>query len=64
MRRKDYFRRGDIRLKSFFSFLPIIVKGELRWLEHVTVKQRYLGDIPPGLYAPEISSRWINVSFM
>lgn len=51
-------RVGDVRLKTFFAWLPVAVENEkrhsveIRWLTHVTVRQEYcewftgVNDIP------------------
>lgn len=32
---------GALREQTFFAVLPVIIKGETRWLETVTVQQWY-----------------------
>lgn len=44
-------RDWDIRVKTWFAILPVIINGECRWLEKVTVKQMYL-------------VVWINLEFI
>lgn len=33
---------GDRRIYTWFAFLPVNIGGEVRWLELVTVEQKYL----------------------
>lgn len=32
---------GETRVKQWFAFLPVEIDDDTRWLEWVTVKQRY-----------------------
>lgn len=32
----------DTRIKTWFALWPVIIENECRWLETVTIKQRYL----------------------
>jgi hypothetical protein len=44
---KRVFRDGDTRVVTFFAWFPVFEDAEfwcqMRWLETVTVKQRFLG---------------------
>lgn len=67
MRFKEYTlpRNGDTRVVKFFAFLPVSVRKIIsgrdivytRWLENVTVKQRYKQDA-------EFHSNWENIEFI
>lgn len=50
---------GDIRCKSYFAWLPVTIDLQTRWLEKVTVKQKYFATT----YAPYIIGSWINICF-
>jgi hypothetical protein len=32
--------RGEMRVRSWFAFLPVTINSETRWLERVTVEER------------------------
>ena len=32
---------GDYRIITKFLFLPVVIDNEVRWLEKVTIRQRY-----------------------
>ena len=46
-----YAMCGLTRTRSWFAFVPVWIKDEVRWLEIVTVKQKY-------------SYGWINIHFI
>lgn len=33
---------GDERVRTFFAWLPYSVNGEVRWMETITVRERYV----------------------
>lgn len=49
-------KEGDIRIKKQFAFFPVRVKEEWRWLENVTIEQKYCW----GLYGHS----WFNTEFI
>jgi len=49
-------KENDIRDRTFFAWLPVIVPLEIRWLERVTVRQRY--------WVSCSDSGWENMSFL
>lgn len=42
--KKNLYKEGDKRKKTFFAWLPVCIKGEVRWLEEVTVLQEFTVD--------------------
>lgn len=60
---------GFVRLKTWFAYLPVRIGKECRWLEQVTVSQRYhnklhsspMDDLNAGF---PLNSKWINVEFV
>lgn len=55
---KDNPRPFDVRYKEKFLLFPLILDGELRWLESATIRQCYVSDVcaPRGF-------RWKNIEF-
>lgn len=49
-------REGDVRVKKWFAFLPAKAGEEYRWLETVTVEQKY--------YIGCGSNYWRNLRFI
>ncbi len=50
------WKNGDIRIIRKFALLPIFIKGEVRWLEWVSIKQ--MAGRGHTLY------EWINLEFI
>jgi len=51
------------RIRTFFAFFPVCIGDECRWLEKVTVEQRYIESYvsPDALF---FSAYWENVKFL
>lgn len=49
---------NEIRIKRWFALLPVECKGEVRWLEFVTVKQ--------SAFVRKVSGAldWLNLEFI
>ena len=56
---------GDTRVRKFFAWIPVreIKTGEIRWLEHVTVNDRYITGIGGGS-EPRVCDGWVVDSFI
>jgi hypothetical protein len=57
-------KNGDIRTRTFFAWFPITDadKTETRWLETVTVVEKYYEGIG-GYTAPRIARFWYVLNF-
>jgi len=53
---KPYPKHRDIRIVSKFALFPIWIDGEYRWLERVSIQQRYFSDWD--------ISEWDNIKFI
>lgn len=57
---------GETRIRSWFAFLPVIIKRELRWLENITVQQKYVipwkADSEEHLFRNR--GKWVNIKYM
>lgn len=56
-----YFKKhrptiGDERVKIKFAWFPIKIDDEIRWLEYVTIRQRYV-----GIWGGSI---WVNLEYI
>lgn len=47
---------GATRERKWFAILPVTIKGHVRWLEIVNVKQRYAANLKGGI--------WCNIMFI
>jgi len=59
MRRKiKKYKEHETRLITIYLFFPRTIGCEQRWLEAVTIKQRWTDDYPDGFYWNDI--KWID----
>lgn len=56
--KKPEYELYEIRIKRWFALLPVECKGEVRWLEFVTVKQNAFGCKVSG------ALDWLNLEFI
>ena len=49
-------KNGDVRTIAKFALLPIFANGEWRWMERVTIEQKFKSD--------EFVCNWVNTRFI
>ena len=52
---------GDIRIINKFLFLPLCINSELRWLEYVSITQKFVSY--RSEFYPFVDSFWFNLKF-
>lgn len=61
---KKYHNDGDIRIISRFLIIPMGISNHYRWLERVSIEQRYVGikcdghDVSGGYW---INAEWVDI---
>lgn len=57
---------GDERTKVWFAFLPVWIGRNIRWMEWVTVKQKFVRRRLPSMGAPHPFDcvMWMNWEFI
>lgn len=54
---------NEQRTRSHFAWLPITIKGEIRWLERVTyIEEWYATEI--GYFGDPLSFAWHKIKFI
>ena len=62
LEKKRMPQEGDVRIKTFFAFLPIEIGYELRWFEKVKVRQVYT--LTFHSFEDGYSEEWLNHEFI